>query len=388
MRDIIHLFADRDSRDELGLGQIRDALSDALFPGTSTLHTRARYLLLVPWVFQEAAKRPNPTAEVDRLERRLISAIHDSEDYAGLLGMQAGAALKTLPSSIYWSMLRRYHVLSDSSLRMQDALILDGQKLGGDDLSDATRHRFHAWSSTMPRAPIGFPTAVAGGFALRHEEAAWLCERILDAVPGTLMAHFAINPPSPDSQAPWAEPSTQYLSGEAKAYLGHARSFSAVMHGAQLLYNLMLAEQHQDAGFDSDRDFVATYRDELDVWAERLPGDVDVEVWNIEDLLVRVQSERGAPVHPRSVRFVRDWCDLLRDTPPAQLLSHPRARKLISDRERHNKGPQARLGNRRRLQSWGGSSGAGAMTFRWSSVRTILTDIHNGLDREPEPDDA
>jgi len=51
MRDIVKLFTDRDSRDELGLGQVRDAISDGLFPGTSVLLTRARYLLLVPWCY-------------------------------------------------------------------------------------------------------------------------------------------------------------------------------------------------------------------------------------------------------------------------------------------------------------------------------------------------
>ena len=63
MRDIIRLFADRDSRDELGLGQIRDAIADSLFPGTSTLLTRARYLLFVPWAYRKAAGRPHPSGQ-------------------------------------------------------------------------------------------------------------------------------------------------------------------------------------------------------------------------------------------------------------------------------------------------------------------------------------
>ena len=33
----------------MGLGSLRDALSDALFPGTSYLQTRLRYVLFVPW---------------------------------------------------------------------------------------------------------------------------------------------------------------------------------------------------------------------------------------------------------------------------------------------------------------------------------------------------
>ena len=54
-RDIVAMFSQAESRDELGLGQIRDALSDALFPGTSVLLTRARYLLFVPWLYREGA---------------------------------------------------------------------------------------------------------------------------------------------------------------------------------------------------------------------------------------------------------------------------------------------------------------------------------------------
>ena len=42
-REIVRMFSQPESRDELGLGQIRDALSDTLFPGTSVLLTRARY---------------------------------------------------------------------------------------------------------------------------------------------------------------------------------------------------------------------------------------------------------------------------------------------------------------------------------------------------------
>ena len=56
-REIVAMFSQRESRDELGLGRIRDALSDTLFPGTSFLLTRARYLLFVPWLYREGAHR-------------------------------------------------------------------------------------------------------------------------------------------------------------------------------------------------------------------------------------------------------------------------------------------------------------------------------------------
>ena len=37
--------------DELGLGRIRDAFSNEMFPGISTLQTRAKYFLLLPALY-------------------------------------------------------------------------------------------------------------------------------------------------------------------------------------------------------------------------------------------------------------------------------------------------------------------------------------------------
>lgn len=48
---ILALFQEKESRDELGLGVLRDALADRLFPGTSTIQTRLRYMLFVPWIY-------------------------------------------------------------------------------------------------------------------------------------------------------------------------------------------------------------------------------------------------------------------------------------------------------------------------------------------------
>lgn len=51
------MFEEPGTRDELGIGPVRDAFSEQLFPGTSVIQTRARYFLFVPWAFKEAARR-------------------------------------------------------------------------------------------------------------------------------------------------------------------------------------------------------------------------------------------------------------------------------------------------------------------------------------------
>ena len=54
---ILSLFQQKESRDELGLGGIRDSFADMLFPGTSTIQTRLRYMLFVPWIYKALEAR-------------------------------------------------------------------------------------------------------------------------------------------------------------------------------------------------------------------------------------------------------------------------------------------------------------------------------------------
>lgn len=54
---LMDLFREQDSRDELGLGAIRDSIADHLFPGTSTIQTRLRYVLFIPWVLRSLPSR-------------------------------------------------------------------------------------------------------------------------------------------------------------------------------------------------------------------------------------------------------------------------------------------------------------------------------------------
>ena len=160
------------------------------------------------------------------------------------------------------------------------------------------------------------------------------------------------------------------------------------MHGAQLLYNLLLAEEYQDAGYDRLNDPAEGFRDRLSTWADNLPGMVELDTWDLDGLLASVELTRGSPVNIHSRRFVTRWRDLLRNVGPGLIVDSEDARTFMVRRERQHKGAQARLGNRARLATWGGSSGAGALVYRWPQVRGILLDIHDGLERGTESTDA
>jgi hypothetical protein len=104
MADVIALFAEKDTRDELGLGGVRDTFADLLFPATSTIQTRARYFLFIPWIYQELQRRRTLPADIQRHARRdeirLIHALENGGETDGIIGTLAQDKLARLPSSI------------------------------------------------------------------------------------------------------------------------------------------------------------------------------------------------------------------------------------------------------------------------------------------------
>src|SRR4051794_29837323 len=107
MLEVVKLFEDSSTVDELGIGSVRDTFSNALFPGTSTLHTRVKYFLFVPWIVNGVARHRWPVersiVELRRRETELIAALLTGGETEGVIGSEAKRALKTMPSSLYWA---------------------------------------------------------------------------------------------------------------------------------------------------------------------------------------------------------------------------------------------------------------------------------------------
>jgi hypothetical protein len=102
---VLAMFEERETRDELGLGAIRDSFSDHLFPGTSTIQTRLRYLFFIPWIYLRLEKQRVPSrdiaAKARKLEVSLTEPLLAETDNAGVFGRLAKGELKRLPSSVY-----------------------------------------------------------------------------------------------------------------------------------------------------------------------------------------------------------------------------------------------------------------------------------------------
>jgi hypothetical protein len=385
VRELIALFTQSESRDELGIGQIRDAFSEMLFPGTSVIQTRARYFLFVPWIFRDGARRgrsgPQLKAWADRQERRLIESLRDTGQVEGLIGRRAGPAVKILPSAIYWSGLLRYGILTRDVASDQ----LQGARPAADAEADEMAVRSVGdWGPTLPAAPAGYPGTVDGGFDLTSQESVWLRERILTAAPDTLLSHLLTRdePPDPDSTASWDDSACVDATEPARGIHGHARLFSLGMHGAALLYNLLIGERYERAGYTRIPEPVDDYRGRLDEWADACDdAAAQLRTWDrnaMWDHVTRVNPR----ISPGSRLFVDTWLDTVTTGNAAAVAMNDQLRHLVSGREQAQKKAQSRLTNDRLLRTWSGESGSAALTYRWPVVRRIVTDIHEGFTRD------
>ncbi|MDU6339841.1 MAG: DUF6361 family protein [Clostridium sp.] len=119
---VLHALSTPQAVDELGIGVIRDGFSDILFPGTSTVQTRAKYFLIVPYILTELEKEKNLTKDkflrkLDVIEKSLIPIL-SKDGSEGVIGARSKDKLKRKPSSIYWNGLRVLGIFKYKSLSL------------------------------------------------------------------------------------------------------------------------------------------------------------------------------------------------------------------------------------------------------------------------------
>ncbi|WP_433612676.1 DUF6361 family protein [Dactylosporangium sp. CA-139114] len=379
MRELLNLFSNTESRDELGIGQVRDVFSDMLFPGISTLHTRARYLLIVPWCFQDAQNRrlrgDASTARVARNERTVISALIRAGRPEGMIGRRTGVKVRTLPSTIYATALTKF------GIRTGDSTAGPWPSSETEELAEL---RAGMWHPTLPDPPAGFPNELNNALTLGADEARWLRERVLAKVPNTLLAHLlaperrmALEEAYPWNDAVMAAAAPELVSG-----VRHAARFSLAIHGAALLYNLLVAERYERAGLTGVKSPVDFYRASITEWSDQISG---LHEWDRAEMWSRVEEINMAlSANTNTGRFVDRWLDAVTKGGTHEIWREPSLRTLVEERERSIKKAQSRLVNEKLLRRWSGASGSGRLVYRWPQAARLLTDIHDGCAGELE----
>lgn len=255
----LKLLGTQTALDELGIGVIRDAYADILFPGISTIQTRAKYFVLIPYLFSRAGKQNLSSGRevlrwINNSEDKLVETLlrNSKSEETGIIGKNAlrqKRAVKMKPSSIYWNGLRTFEIIRASGVSMAVACTITAKtakqkndleiKTDGETFDDSTA----IGSDTVLFSPI-FPDydfEKEASILLTKKEAEYLADKISKAIASkdTLLAFLVKNKLDCNS---FDEMPIDILPASIKRDYLLARDFSDFIIGAHIRYNVIFSE--------------------------------------------------------------------------------------------------------------------------------------------------
>ena len=358
--------------DELGIGTIRDGFSDILFPGTSTIQTRAKYLFIVPYICLklERGGKLSPRQFIETLEQNELDLIDilavNGAD--GVIGQRSRQTLRRKPSSIYWNALRTYGFLSEPVTLSEYAALSYAKKTASElqkglgkqkskneddttDDSDAGMSGAAFWR--VPGAKENWRDDLA--IELTSNEAAYLRERIT-SMPGTRDSLLALvlreNRLDFTKYERFDEIDAlqSLMSPEMLTDYRLARDFSRFVFGAQIRYNVIYSGGQNELANK--------------LWERYLEERPTVSLSNVQ-----------ARLGPRSnvMRFLKAF--------QSALDSESELDNLIIGREKALKGSvRAKLTNKELYQYDDNSVNMTPLVYRLPNVQRIVRDIFEGVD--------
>ncbi len=404
VKSVIDLLSTPGVIDELGIGVIRDSFSDSLFPGISTIQTRAKYFVIVPRMFQDYEKLPankrrrrklsDLLNDNENLCMEVMVANHEDDPQGGIIGESfAGKSGEVLrkPSSVYWAGIRQFGLIKTKlSLQafcrkfanpdqpLQD-LIQGTDKTKGDD-PDAAEQA----NETINTPAYDEDWIESLTIHLSKDEASFLSRQIEARVPLSLIGQILLDSdlreqflalPSDWNFTTFADeaPFHHRFPESLRRIIAAARDFWQLMYGAHVRYNCLLQERH---GTSAVRDeFEAKWSE----WLENLQS-FSWERWKT-GFLWKLTKLHRRKVREHTIHFVESWIDGVREGSETQTLD-----ELVTRQERFNKKSRARLHPtaEEKIDKWVGIDN---LNYRLNVARTIITDIHVGL-TSTEADDA
>ncbi len=394
VQQVIALLKEPGTLDELGIGQIRDAISDQLFPGLSTIQTRARYFVAIPvilmdWANLSAAKRRKTPLPIylqnaeDELARTLKESYYAKgkkpHDVIGHTVVESGGVARR-PSSTYWNGLRVFGIVNTSKSLAEfcrewgrgaeDVTAVDAEE----GIDDASRH-FSDEVRVPKNTKMPWPDGLT--LALTRHEANFLSERfcsgkgLQDSVIAQLLnsglANSALSRQCKtfDAFSVWVARQHQ-LSSVFKRHVAIARRFSDAIEGAHILYNRMLAEQIKDDVLQK------VCGERFDMWTRKVSvmrTDVFTET-AFEDWL-EIPEKRKVRVNEKTCLFLQEWRDAMlrgRSSAVLEKLVRRQAENNKPERSLLIKGPKGRA-------KWYGMR---ELEYRWPTAQRMLSDIIGG----------
>lgn len=382
--------------DELGLLTIHQAVSDRLFPGTSVLHTRLRYVLFVPWLMRLAASERDPSGRLRELEFALTGKLRkgtegDKNARRGIIGgrIYPDKAAAQPASYSYWTALSTWGLLGPQWIEgvpSRDVILgelseLAAGKIALDGDGQPLIERTEPFA-VVPAMPALLLTSEAGvDFRLEPEEQVFIRRRLstvrapLQALGESprmsLLANLASRKAKlNDRVLPWLQDRVLAAAGHNdREVLALAAGLSAISGVARAAY-LTMVEMACSAKFNAPgRRHEAHFH--------RMRGELGRAALNLD--MPRV-LELGL------VRASDPIVPLLQETQRciAGSTSMSSLQGIYVEVEKARKGSRARLSGKRGatvlLRDWARSAEkirlAEPLHFRWSNVVMLLNDLN------------
>jgi hypothetical protein len=387
---LMDMFKEQGVIDELGLGTIRDSLSDILFPGTSTIQTKAKYFVLIPWIIQEIERNNQIErfhSELERLEVEFTKVLRNNSGTRGVIGATLqNANPKRKPSSVYWNGLRVYGILkfqgsiSDyaqyvkhyyKKIKSQRKSVIEGDgNVPGDDRDAVLLYHEHLWAQ-LPRPPQDWRQNIT--IDLTDEEARFLRDRIVLSNPNSLWAYTLnhIADVAKDFSGINDFFAINSLPENLKELLRLASHFNTIMQGALIRYNLLIQLNRING---KTEELLAAWNQ---YWK-------DIQKFNWSEWDIERLWHFCPHTQPPTKRFVSSWMELVKE-PVYEVI---KGDQLLRNRELKLKGvKRARLYDKsvaQKQESFTGfnlfeNGSVSYLTYRWATVKTFLNDIQKGL---------
>mgnify|MGYP000978778128 CR=1 FL=1 len=357
--------------DELGIGTIRDGFSDILFPGTSTIQTRAKYLFIVPYICLELERGRK------LLPRQFIKALEQSEldlidtlavnGAEGVIGQRSRQTLRRKPSSIYWSALRTYGLFSEPATLSEYAALFYARKAALEQEKGLGKRKAIHEDDTIDDSDAGMSGAAFWRvpavkenwrkgltISLTPDEAAYLRGRIT-SMPGTRDSLLALV--LRESRHDFTEYEgfddidalRSIMPPELLRDYKLARDFSRFIFGAQIRYNVIYSNRQNDLANK--------------LWAQY-----------IEERPTVILSDIQARLRPRAsvMRFLKAY--------ESAIDSENELDNLVIRREKELKGAaRAKLTNKDLYQYDDNSVNMAPLVYRLPNAQRIVKDIFEGV---------
>lgn len=391
MNQAMSLIRPEGQLDELGIGRIRDGLANELFPGISTIHTRAKYFFIVPYILRDflylSAREKNKTTAAAYLEDReheiknCLRAKYSGQKNTGIIGvtLKESQHSVTQPSEIYWVGLKIFGCLDTAGLTLSTFLKNLSQKNQyhyGSPKNEETDDDYDAGIDSgslikVPATPNNWKETI--DIKLSKEEADFLKKKLLDTsnvrLRDSLLQELVQKPnllkfPDFKSFAQNAIDSKQ-LPEILKKKLTLAHDFAILVDGAHLLYNHILQQYFYPEEYDDK------FLEDWIRWHAELPIAMkdyrNFQITDLGDWLSEAQF------------FISKWWEYVQ---PEHINDMEPLLELIRQRELVVKGKKARLRNNLNnfsemaLGKW---IGLKPLQYRFGNAKRIIEDILNPL---------